>query len=203
MRAWIVTVVVGVVVSSAELRAQTGLLHGAREQAAGFFGLMVEIFGEPIGPDDDWMVQDPVVDDFTDEEGQAATLNGINGNLVLIVGCNAGRLYGIGVGGLAGRRGPSVLFQNGDIQLRWGEGAIESRSWVDADRVLLIPDQSMPRFLRAATRQNRLRLRANVTRNRFIQDEFNLSRLTVSAGGIRMIDPAQGETERKELSCTR
>ena len=164
---------------------------------------MVEIFGEPIGPDDDWMVQDPVVDDFTDEEGQAATLNGINGNLVLIVGCNAGRLYGIGVGGLAGRRGPSVLFQNGDIQLRWGEGAIESRSWVDADRVLLIPDQSMPRFLRAATRQNRLRLRANVTRNRFIQDEFNLSRLTVSAGGIRMIDPAQGETERKELSCTR
>ena len=38
MRAWIATVAVAVVVSLGTLHAQTGLLHGAREQAASYLG---------------------------------------------------------------------------------------------------------------------------------------------------------------------
>lgn len=195
----VLLVLLCVVMAPIEAHAQTGLLHGAREQAAGMHNMMVRIFGEPIGPDEDWSVHDPVIDGFTDEQSQAATLDGINGNLVLVVGCNAGSLFGVGIGGLTDR----LLFQDGDIDLRWGDGSVDSQGWVDADRVLIVPERRLNEFLRYAARENRLRIRANVTRNRFVQDEFNLANLTVSSSTVRMDDPPRGQTARKILSCSR
>ena len=162
---------------------------------------MLSIFaGDPPGPDDDWSIQEPVVDSFTDEIGQTATLNGIDNRLVLIVACNAGRILAIGLGGLSAR---TMLFQDGSVDMRWADGPVSSQGWTDSDSVLVVPEQHLPGFLEAATTQLRLRIRANVVRNQFVQDEFNLANLNVSAGSLRMIAPARGNREREELTCTR
>ena len=203
MRTSITAVVAAVIVCAGSAHAQTGLLHDAREEAAGYLAFMLRIFDEPLGPDNDWSIQDPVIDSFTDERGQTATLNGINNRMVLTVGCADGRTYAIGVGGLGTRQSQDILFQNGNIDLRWGDGSVESHGWIDSDLVLVVPDQDLPGFLETTALHNRLRIRANVTRNRFVQDEFNLSLLTVSPNSIKMVDPPQGQAERKELVCTR
>ena len=203
MNRQIVIVAATLLVASAPALAQTGLLTSTRERAA--MGKQVILEAAPgYEWGSDWSVGDPVVDEFTDERGQAAYLIGVNARLVLIVGCNASRVSVVGLGGLGGARtfrgrliSPNVVFQGGDVDLRWGEGPIQTRSWVDGDVVLAASGQAAADFLDASSQENRLRVRAGVVRNSVIQDEFDLSDLAVSADDVRMI----GRTE--ELHCTR
>ena len=191
--------------------AQAGLLEDARQSAASSTEMLNRWFGGNIAPDNHWSIRDPVVDDFTDERGQAASLNGTNHRLVLIMGCQQGRTNVIGIGGLGGgltsingSRAPNLIFQHGELDLRWGEDGVVSQSWNDADLLLAARGQLMSDFLNAAAQQTRLRVRATLTRNRIIQDEFDLSNLWVSPSTVRMVDPPSGRiTETKELSCSR
>lgn len=201
MRTRIVAVVVSLI--PATVSAQVGILHSAREHAAGVAAAMIDISGT-LRPSNDWMVDEPVVDDFTDEVGQAAALWGRNHRLVLIVACNAGTVANIAVGGLAGgsfmgrATTPNVLFQDGGVDIRWGGGLAESQEWIDGDLVLATSGSSMADFLDRASRENRLRMRASVVRNRVIQDEFDLVNLEVTPLTVSTLSGA-----RDGLSCAR
>ena len=197
-----IAVVVGVVVAGLALPpmslAQTGLFHAAREFAA-----RVVIAGLDLGtasrPSVDWYAHEPMIDDFTDDVGQAATLWGQNQRLILIVGCRAGKIASVGIGLGGGRRvpTPNTLFQNGDVDIRWGDGPVESIEWLDGDLVLVAPVSSTVDFLSDASRENRLRVRARLVRNTVIQDEFDLGRLEFTPLTIRFNSGPQ------DLSCAR
>ena len=160
----------------------------------------------------DWTVHEPVIDGFTDARGQAATLVGHNYQLVLIVGCGAGEVANVAIGGLGGARGfgrrnriptPEVLFQGGGVDLRWGDGTVESQVWIDGDLILAAAGEAMTDFLDAAMNESRLRVRATTVRNRVIQDEFDLVRLEVTPDTVRMRNRKPPDDPTRELSCTR
>ncbi len=200
-----IAAIAGVVLlaSPAAVLAQAGILHDAREHAASV-ALGVIDLGGTLRPSSDWMVHEPVVDDFTDEIGQAATLWGQNHRLVLIVACNAGRVANVAIGGLGGgsfgRRipTPNTMFQDGGVDIRWGDGPVESYEWIDGDLVLGAPESAMIDFLDTASRESRLRMRASVVRNAIIQDEFDLSKLDVTPNIVRVFNSGP-----QDLSCVR
>ena len=212
----VVAAVVGVVVVAAiptvTTFAQTGLLHSARQSAANVARGVRDLSGGNPPVLTDWNVHEPVVDGFTDARGQAATLVGHNYQLVLIVGCGAGEVDNVAIGGLGGARGigrrnrvptPEVLFQGGGVDLRWGDGPVESQVWIDGDLILAAAGEAMTGFLDAAMNESRLRVRATTVRNRVIQDEFDLVRLEVTPDTVRMRNRKPADDPTRELSCTR
>lgn len=213
MRTWI-TVVVGVVsvVAPTIADAQAGLLHSARQQAADSARVMLSIAGGDPPFQTDWVVREPVIDGFTDERGQAATLMGRNYQLVLIVGCNAGRITNVAIGGLGGARGigrgqriptPATLFQDGTVDLRWGDAPVDSQTWIDGDLVLAASGDTLAGFLDNVMRESRLRVRARLVRNRVIQDEFDLVRLEATVADVRAFNRKPQDDPTRELACTR
>ena len=179
--------------------AQTGLYHSARVTAAGVADFTMAVAGE-LGSG--WSVHPGAVDDFTDESGQPATLFGLRGQLVLIVGCTDKQLSGVAVGGLRGsglpRSPPPLLFQDGNVDTRWGDEPIETQTWNVGREVLVSTATQADRFLDSASRESRLRVRATVLGNRAIQEEFDLGGLEITEGAVRI----RGEG-RSEMVCRR
>ena len=179
------------------------LYHEARESAANFAALYRES-GIDIQNNARWLVEEVMTDEFTDRRGQAAWLLGQNARLTLIVGCSDNRISGVAVGGLGGNRiytrTPMLLFQDGNVDLRWADGDIVSTVWRDGDEVLLLSGRRVAEFVDAASQENRLRMRATVARNSIVNDEFDLRNLDVTIDTIQLRDPDHSDGPQ-ELTC--
>lgn len=208
-----VVVAVAFLVAPTPSSGQAGLLSDARQRAADVAHITLRISPD-AGPDNNWRIMDPVVDEFTDSQGQSAWLFGRNYRLVLLIGCSGGEVDALAIGGLGGatsiRRGRvvqetrNIIFQGGSVDLRWGEGPVEPQDWVDGDLLLAASRQNVIAFLdAAATGENRLRARARATRNRIIQDEFDLTNLEVTLDSARMVRRRSDPLPLEELSCAR
>ena len=179
-----------------------GLYHEARESAAEFAAevrrllqlLQSGVDGGDYNPL--WFIEDVMIDEFTDQRGQAAWLVGRYLRLALIVGCSNGSFSGIAVGGLRGNTisnpTPMLLFQDGRVDLRWGDGEIVPTVWLDGDEVLVLSGQAASDLLYAAARKNRLRMRTTAIRNTIVNEEFDLRNLDIAGDAIRVRD-AQDE----------
>ncbi len=154
--------------------AQSGLLTLSRDLAANAVAALPRVPSTTSR----WVIQDVMVDEFSDERGQSAYLLGRNRLLVLIVGCSEGRATSVAIGGLGGNvlfgpRIPDVIFQNGRVDLRWGVGDVLSQDWT-AGELLGLPVQDVAGFLTAAAPHDRLRMKTTSVGNTIVQDEFNL-----------------------------
>lgn len=213
MRKFIVPALV-VMVAAQTSAAQTGLVSRARELAANSAATALLLspelrtsttqIADILQSATRWVIQDVMVDKFTDESGQTAYLLGRNHRLALIVGCSEGRVTSVAIGGLGGNvmftPRPDVIFANGDVDVRWGDEGIVTQAWLDGD--LLLGVQDVPGFLDNTAWQDRLRVRAAVVRNTIIQDEFNLLNMVVTSGRVRLRDREHREGLR-ELVCKR
>ena len=192
-----------------------GLYHEARESAAEIASLErlerllslesgVDVGNHPrwltYGPQ--WYIDNMMIDEFTDRRGQTAWLFGRNLRLVLIVGCSDGFFSGIAVGSLGGNEfSPLLLFQDGSVDLRWGDGDIVPTVWLDGDEVLVLSGQGASEFLHAAARENRLRMRTTIIGNSFVNEEFDLRNLDIAEDAIRLRDPALLAGSPQEITC--
>ncbi len=183
--------------------AQSGLLSLSRDLAADAVAALPRV----PSANSRWVIQDIMVDEFSDESGQSAYLLGRNRQLVLIVGCSEGRATSVAIGGLGGNvlfgpRIPDVIFENGRVDLRWGGGDVLSQDWMAAGELLGLPVQDVPRFWTAAAPHDRLRVRTTAVGSTIVQDEFNLLNMVVSSMRIRLRDLDHREGPR-ELVCER
>ena len=202
MRRLVVTALV-TLAAAGPVGAQSGLLSLSRDLAADAVAALPRV----PSANSRWVIQDIMVDEFSDESGQSAYLLGRNRQLVLIVGCSEGRATSVAIGGLGGNvlfgpRVPDVIFENGRVDFRWGGGDVFSHDWVAAGELLGLPAQDVPRFWTAAAPQDRLRVRTTAVGSTIVQDEFNLLNMVVSSMRVRLRDLDHCEGPR-ELVCER